>query len=117
MSLNITLTNAVTCPHCYKNVGFGEEVLNLSITHNLSTIAKEVGIYQFLWLSSEFGIETAEQLRKPLVYAVQLLSHTKDYRRFEPANGYGTVEDLVRFLNDLYSVCIKHPQATVRTDR
>jgi len=108
MSLDIWLTNP----------GTDEEVYSANITHNLTTVASEAGIYGCLWRPEENEITKAEHLIEPLENGLSLLKLLPDhYRSFDSPNGWGTYDDFVPWLENLLEACITYPGADVNTNR
>lgn len=97
----------------YLNVG-DESVYAANITHNVNVIAMAAGCYQALWRPEELGFSVAGQLIEPL--KASLMTLVSDPERFEamnPANGWGSYDDLVRFVTAYLKACIRHPHATI----
>lgn len=93
-------------------------VYTANITHNLTVMASEAGLYEVLWRPDENGIEVAEQLIEPLKWGlIELVSKPEYYRQFNPQNGWGTYGLLVKFVSDYWMACMEYPQAKVRTWR
>ncbi len=46
----------------------------------------------------------------------QLRSNRQEYRKFEPSNGWGTVETTIVFLDAIRTVCEEYPSAVVRVE-
>ena len=66
------------------------EVYESNITHNLSGMAREAGIYECLWRPEEIGITKAEQLIKPLEEGLALLKREPEhFKKFDAPNGWG----------------------------
>lgn len=89
-----------------------------NITHNLTSMASEAGIYQALWRPEEIGITTAAQLIEPLTAGLALLK--SDPPRFEAhnsPNGWGLYEHFVPFVENYLTACKENPDATVRVWR
>jgi hypothetical protein len=117
MSLDYSLHIEECCEHCGHPIGTSE-VLDLNITHNLGKIASIVGIYPFLWRAPEFGIERAEQLIKPLEYSIEYMKQYRDILlEHEPSNGWGTLDGLADFCEELLRVAKEYPHATIRSSR
>jgi hypothetical protein len=90
------------------------DVYTANITHNLTVMAAEAGIYMPLWRPDEVGIETAEQLIEPLRAGLELLeSDTERFEKLNPENGWGDYEGLVEFMRKYLAACEKYPQAEV----
>lgn len=107
MSLDVSL---------YKTVTQEVSVFDYNITHNLCRMANEAGIYQHLWRPEELGITTANELIRPLTDGLARLEADPDrFKAFNPANGWGDYEGLVRFVRAYLIACIKHPDAEIST--
>lgn len=94
------------------------EVYWCNITHNLTKMAAEAGIYHALWRPEEIGVTTARQLI-PLLEAglAALRANPVDYRQFNPENGWGNYNDLLGFVRTYLDACKENPDATVRVSR
>jgi hypothetical protein len=89
-------------------------VYQANITHNLSGMADEAGLYEPLWHPEALGFTTAQQLITPLRTGLQVLQ--ADPARFQslnPPNGWGTYEGLVQFVAAYLAACEQYPEATV----
>lgn len=107
MSLDVTLT--ATRP---------TEVYWRNITHNLNKMAQEAGIYQHLWRPEELSITRAQELIQPLTEGLaRLEADPEHYRKFNAANGWGTYENFVDFVEDYLKGCIENPNATISVSR
>jgi hypothetical protein len=94
------------------------EVYESNITHNLGGMASEAGIYMYLWKPEEIDIHTAEQLIEPLEKGLALLkSEPHRFKAFNPPNGWGNYENLVRFVEEYLESCKENPGAEVITSR
>lgn len=93
-------------------------IYSANITHNLNKMAREAGIYEALWRPDEIGITKAHQLIAPLTDGLARLRAEPDkYRAFNPPNGWGSYEGLVRFVEDYLNACGMEPDADVRVWR
>lgn len=94
------------------------EVYWANITHNLNTMADEAGIYKELWRPDEIGITHARQLIAPLADGLgRLRSDPAKFKRFNPKNGWGDYNGLVRFVAGYLQACREHPNAEVSASR
>jgi hypothetical protein len=94
------------------------EVFWANVTHNLGRMAGEVGLYEPLWRPEEIGITHAAQLIAPLREGLaRLRSEHERLQQFNPANGWGSYELLVRFSADYLAACERWPEAQVRAWR
>jgi len=99
----------VTC-----EIGGRNCVYDANITHNLGKMADMALIYKPLWRPEEIGISTANQLIGPLREGLtRLKADPKTFKTRNPANGWGTYEDLVAFVENYLAACEEFPQAEV----
>ena len=95
-----------------------DEVYSANITHNLNTMSKEAGVYKHLWRPDELGITKAKELIDPLREGLHKLKLEPDkYRKFNPENGWGSYEGLVRFVENYLNACYEYPEAEVEVSR
>lgn len=98
--------------------GDSESVYSANITHNLGTMADKAGIYEALWRPEEIGITHAHQLIERLKAGLALLREKPDYfKTFNPSNGWGDYDGLVRFTEQYLEACEQYPQAEVSVSR
>ena len=91
---------------------------DINITHNLTQMAEEAGIYKWMWRVDELGIKSAQELIVPLQMGLdRLLNDPEKYRQYNPENGWGTYEGLVAVVRDLIEACKKYPEAEVEISR
>ena len=89
-------------------------VFEANITHNLSLMADEAGVYKHLWRPNEIGIDTARQLVGPLKKALDLLkSDPERFRKFEHKNKWGTYDHFVFWLEKYLIACVENPDAEI----
>jgi hypothetical protein len=89
-----------------------------NITHNLSSMASEAGIYQCLWRPDENDMKKAGQLIEPLRAGLALLkSDPERFKKLNPENGWGTYENLIQFVEDYLAACEKHPDGNITVSR
>jgi hypothetical protein len=90
------------------------EVFHANITHNLTRMARECGLYEPLWEPEENGYRYAAQLIEPLRDGLALLfSEPERFRQFNPANGWGNYESLCEFTIGYLAACKEWPDAEV----
>lgn len=95
-----------------------DEVYWANITHNLNQMASVAGLYWCLWQPGELGITEASQLIEPLTKGLEKLEADPDgFREYNPSNGWGNYDGLVRFVQGYLDACKRHPQAKVRVSR
>lgn len=104
-----------TRPHAYRDE---ERVYSDNITHNLTRMAAEAGIYKELWRPEEVGVTKAKQLIEPLRRAlVDLRDCPGKFKAFAPENGWGSYDGLVKFVADYSAACERFPEAMVTVCR
>lgn len=94
------------------------ETYTENITHNLNKMAMEAGIYRELWRPEELDITKACQLIIPLSEGlVRLLDDPARYKSLNPINGWGSYENLVKFVNNYLNACRATPDANISVSR
>lgn len=94
------------------------EVYWANITHNLSAMAEEAGIYKHLWRPEELEITKAAQLIEPLKAGLALLKADPErFRKHNAVNGWGLYEHFVPFVEKYLAACVESPDADVRISR
>ena len=94
------------------------EVFEENITHNLSQMAQAAGIYEYIWRPEEVGITKAIQLVEPLTIGLETLkANPEKFKEFNPKNGWGSYEVLVRFVERYLRACMANGDADVRVSR
>jgi hypothetical protein len=95
-----------------------ERFFQSNITHNLTEMAHEAGIYEACWRPEEIGITKAEQLIEPLKQGIERLkAEPERFKQFNPSNGWGDYDGFVRWLENYLAACIEHPKADVSASR
>lgn len=93
-------------------------IYNANITHNLVEMAIEAWIYLELWYPDDIGLEKAKELIKPLEEGIETLeSDPEYYKQFNPTNGCGSYESLLKFTKEYLQACKDHPEATIEISR
>lgn len=93
-------------------------VYHNNITHNLTEMAEEAGIYKHLWRPEEIDITKASELIVPLEEGLhKLLNDPKKYKKYNPENGWGDYKSLVSFIEDYIRACKTYPDAIIKTWR
>lgn len=107
----MSLDASLICPCC------GSELADLNITHNVQGMAEKAGICEILWRWGDQGKDNAptvlaETLIEPLRNGLDaMLNNPDQFRPLEPANRWGTLDNLVEFVRLLLAACEKHPKA------
>lgn len=88
-----------------------------NITHNLNAMAKEAGIYEVLWHPERLEINSAKDVIPILENGIKKLEENPEkYKKYNPENGWGNYEGLVKFAKAVLSDCHKYPDAIVTSD-
>lgn len=94
------------------------EVYSANITHNLNKMADAAGIYEYLWRPDEIGIKLAKDLIEPLTTGLEKLrAEPETFRVYNPSNGWGTYEGLIRFVEAYLEACKENPEAEILVSR
>lgn len=118
MSLDVWLIQEFTYPGRDGQCTKIEDVFDGNITHNLGAMAKEAGVYMYLWRPDELGITLAEELIDPLTAGLKLLEDQPErFKQFNPANGWGNYRGLVDFVRDYLNACVQYPKAVIGVSR
>lgn len=95
-----------------------ERVYSANITHNLNRMADEAGIYQYCWRPEELDITHAKQLIEPLEAAIATMKSNPDrFKKHNPANGWGSYDSFVPWLENYLAACRRYPDAIVEVSR
>ena len=113
------------------------ELFSANITHNLAEMASEAGVYDALWrpyrLKGEY-VETdnyddemkfensqvisAKELIDPMREGLHKLKSDPDkYEKFNPENGWGSYDGLIRFIEKYLNACYENQSANVEVSR
>ncbi len=91
-----------------------EEVVNFNITHNLTTMAEKAGIYKILWRPQENGYFRAQDILPELKQGIHKMIKEADYfKQFEAENGWGTYNNFLPWLIDVYTACVENPESLI----
>ena len=97
---------------------YSPSVYHANITHNLGKMASAAGIYKHLWRPDELGVENAGQLIEPLRVGLAALEGDPErFREFNPSNGWGNYDGLIRFVRNYLAACIQYQDATIYVSR
>ena len=95
-----------------------EFVYTNNITHNLVKMANKAGLYEYLWHPERFNIKSARLLIKPLTKGLRKLKmYPERYKKFNPENGWGKYEGLVKFVEEYLDACCYYPNAEISISR
>lgn len=118
MSLDVYLMDTKKCPKCGHPVETEQVVFDQNITHNLTKMASEAGIYYPLWRPEEVNLYKAEDLIPFLKAGLYLLrSQPEHFKKFDAENGWGLYIHFVPWVESYLNACIEHPDAVIRVSR
>lgn len=125
MSLDVYLrgpaqTVPCTCTTCWNEHTREDRdcFFDANITHNLTAMAREAGIYEACWEPEEIGITKAVQLIEPLRKGLKLLkAEPYRFQTFNPKNGWGDYDGFVRWIQKYLEACEQYPDADVSVSR
>jgi hypothetical protein len=99
-------------------------VWDWNITHNLGkmasavTLEEDLTLYDVLWRPDENGIVTASEILPYLEKGLEILnSSPEEYKQYNPENGWGTYDGLLRFVIEYRNACIINPEGVIRASR
>lgn len=94
----------------------GECVFEANITHNLGRMARAVSedFYYVLWTPQDLAVDKAVDLLGALNEGIlTLVSMPAHFQTFDAENGWGTYENLLRFVRAYRNAIEENPNATV----
>lgn len=93
-------------------------VFDRNITHNLSEMAKEAGIYEVLRHPNEHGYHKAEQIIPILKEGLEKMKRNPVFfKKFDSRNGWGLYIHFVPFVEDVLAACEEYPDAEIEVGR
>lgn len=94
------------------------EVFSANITHNLTKMAGEAGLYQVCWRPEELGFTKASQLIAPLTLGLEVLrARPAWFRQFDSPNGWGLYKNFLPWVEKYLHACCNSPDADVHVCR
>lgn len=106
MSLDVSLS--------YEEDGNTITVFSANITHNLGRMADAAGIYQALWRPEEEGYKQAKDIIPIVEKGLEQMKREPDlFRRLDAANGWGTYEQFVLWVEKYLAACKQYPSANI----
>ena len=114
MSLDVSL-RINQCPTCKRT----EIVFDWSgMTHNMTTMADNAGIYYALWMPEEINAVYAKDIVEILEKGLKKMkARPSFYKKFNPSNGWGSYDGFLQFVEAYYTACKNNPDAIIEVDR
>lgn len=140
MSLDVYLDRKrwVSYDECKTYAEENEQVYRANITHNLTKMASEAGIYEALWrpyklikgynipendYHAEYEFEERHTIQASEIIELlenglsDLKARPKYFKKFNSDNGWGMYEDFVPFVEKYLEACKKYPNAIITVSR
>ena len=120
MSLDVTLylKKHVSYDNCKTWSEEREDVYSDNITHNLNTMAMDADLYYYVWRPDENLIIEDKYFIWIMKGGLnKLKAKPEHYKKFNPENGWGSYEGLVKFIEKYLEACEKYPNAFVEVSR
>ena len=97
---------------------YEEPLYDANITHNLARMAGVAALYTVLWRPDNYSLSTARDLEPYLAAGVLKLKANQELcLQYSPKNGWGTYEDLLKFVESYLAACKEYPDAIVKVYR
>lgn len=121
MSLDIYLYQTEPCPHCGGEI-IGDAIEyggEFNITHNLTKMADEAGIYYAIWRPEElFKVPKCKDVLDIIKEGYKkMLDDPERYKKFNPSNGWGNYSGFCEWIEKLISAYEENPEAVIRCSR
>lgn len=95
-----------------------DTVYAANITHNLTRMANEAGIYGACWRPEEIGVTKAAELIPLLREGLaKLEADPRHFEAFNAPNGWGLYEHFVPWVQNYLAACEEYPDADVSASR
>lgn len=99
----------------YKGTKKEAILFDRNITHNISEMWNEAGIWEALYESDgEKPSEIIDVLKKGLK---DMNDRPEFYKQFNPSNGWGDYDGAISFLTDVIEACENFPDAVINVSR
>lgn len=93
-------------------------VFSGNLTHNLTRMASECGLYEAIWRPEEIGAVCARDIVNLLDDGIGKLKGDPDrYKAMNPPNGWGCYDVLLDFAVQYLKACQDHPYAAISVCR
>ena len=116
MSLDVSLT--INYHVSYDNgktlVEEEEEVFEANITHNLTGMAREAGIYEACWSPEELNARKAKDITPFLEKGYKKMKEDPArFKKFDSPNGWGLYENFLPWVRNYLESCKDNPEANI----
>jgi len=87
------------------------------MTHNMTAMADEAGIYDCLWRPEENGYQTAGQIIPVLEAGIKAMeADSVRFKAFNPKNGWGDYTVFLQWLKKVLAACEKNPDYEIEAN-
>lgn len=94
------------------------EVWETNITHNLTEMASEAGLYDVMWHPHETSVDIGKSAIPYLEKGIRkLVKDKKELEKLNPENGWGDYDGLLGCAGEYLLMCRKYPSARIEVDR
>ena len=87
------------------------DIFDVNVTHNLTRMASEAGLYEVMWRSQDHYRTAAEMIPALRSGLVELRSDPERFKKFNPPNWWGSYEALVEAAEKILRACEESPSA------
>jgi len=103
----------VECDQCGNKKMEYLSIWDDNITYNLSAMARECGLWHVMFNPEIAGMKIGRLLPQ-LETAINQLENDPDfYKDFNPKNGWGTYEDLLKTAKEFLEIVKEYPETTI----
>lgn len=92
-----------------------EYLVGMNITHNLTPMWKEAGVYVALYNSE--GMEANEVISVLVDGLIDMTKHPDKYKKLNSPNGWGTYDNAVRWLAELIERFKENPDGVIEVSK
>ncbi len=94
------------------------QLFTSNITHNLTEMADNAGIYKALWRPEEINAKHAGDIIEIVESGLSKMKESPElYKVFDAPNGWGTYEQFIPWIEEYLEACKKHPKAIIEISR
>jgi hypothetical protein len=88
---------------------------DFNITHNVTPMWRKAGCYDALYMSD--GDIVGKHLKALKAARDDMEENLTEYRKLNPANGWGNADDALGWLDTWYKYCLQYPKAKIRVSK
>lgn len=89
----------------------GEYVFSGNMTHNVTNMWAEAGVYSALYETNGMSAFTITNI---LAHGIcDMMFYPEKYKAMDSPNGWGLYENALPFLTEIYKACLEYPEAKI----